>query len=113
MCPNLACSYQIRGVFFLDSERDGVFSFFVVLQVVETNLVAFDCHWILINEVSAMEMIYGSCTWVVPSLHLVASVILEMFMVLGPELSYSTLLFKREESLKKFSTSFVLHQFIQ
>lgn len=30
------------------------------LQVVETNLVAFDCHWILINEVSVMEMIYGS-----------------------------------------------------
>lgn len=24
--------------------------------------MAFDCHWILINEVSAMEMIYGSCT---------------------------------------------------
>lgn len=35
---------------------------FVVLQVMETNLVAFDCHWILINEVSAMEMIYGSRT---------------------------------------------------
>lgn len=34
--------------------------FVVVLQVVETNLVAFDCHWILINEVSATEMIYGS-----------------------------------------------------
>lgn len=33
-----------------------------MLQVVETNLVAFDCHWILINEVSVMEMIYGSCT---------------------------------------------------
>lgn len=33
---------------------------FVMLQVVETNLVAFDCHWILINEVSVMEMIYGS-----------------------------------------------------
>lgn len=33
---------------------------FVMLQVVETNLVAFDCHWILINEVSVMEIIYGS-----------------------------------------------------
>lgn len=29
-----------------------------VLQVVETNLVAFDCHWILINEVGAVEMMY-------------------------------------------------------
>lgn len=36
--------------------------YFVVLQVVETNLVAFDCHWILINEVSATEMIYETCT---------------------------------------------------
>lgn len=113
MCPNLACCYQIKCVFYLDSECNGVFSFFVVLQVVETNLVAFDCHWILINEVSAMEMIYGSCTWVVPSLHLVASVILEMFMVFDPELSNPILSFKREESLKKFLTSFVLHQFIQ
>lgn len=33
-----------------------------MLQVVETNLVAFDCHWILINEVSVKEIIYGSCT---------------------------------------------------
>lgn len=33
-----------------------------MLQVVETNLVAFDCHWILINEVSAMEMIYETRT---------------------------------------------------
>lgn len=29
-------------------------------QVVETNLVAFDCHWILINEVSIEEIMYGS-----------------------------------------------------
>lgn len=29
--------------------------FSLVLQVVETNLVAFDCHWILINEVGAMK----------------------------------------------------------
>lgn len=31
--------------------------FFVMLQVVETNLVAFDCHWILINEVRPSFMI--------------------------------------------------------
>lgn len=38
---------------------------FVMLQVVETNLVAFDCHWILINEVSATEMIHASrCVFV-------------------------------------------------
>lgn len=29
-------------------------------QVVETNLVAFDCHWILINEVSIEEIMCGS-----------------------------------------------------
>lgn len=28
-----------------------------MLQVVETNLVAFDCHWILINEVRPSFMI--------------------------------------------------------
>ena len=78
-------------MFLLNSECNCVF--FVVLQVVETNLVAFDCHWILINEVSAMEMIYGSCAWVVPSVHLVGSLILEIFIVLDPELSYPTLSF--------------------
>lgn len=31
-----------------------------MLQVVETNLVAFDCHWILINEVSPTDMIHAS-----------------------------------------------------
>lgn len=39
--------------------------FFVMLQVVETNLVAFDCHWILINEVSPTIMINASCCFLV------------------------------------------------
>lgn len=46
-----------RHILFLNA----LLCFFCVLQVVETNLVAFDCHWILINEVGAMEIINGSC----------------------------------------------------
>lgn len=49
--------------------------FFFMFQVVETNLVAFDCHWILINEVSATEMIYGSVLGVPSSVHLIVSII--------------------------------------
>lgn len=48
----------ISDTFLLFFSPLNVMVYFVVLQVVETNLVAFDCHWILINEVGAMEMIY-------------------------------------------------------
>lgn len=40
-------------------------SFVYVQQVVETNLVAFDCHWILINEVGVVdpELIFVKLSW--------------------------------------------------
>lgn len=54
---------------------------FVVFQVVETNLVAFDCHWILINEVGVFGIIYWSCTMWPP---FTLSDDLGKFMVLSP-----------------------------
>lgn len=68
---------------------------FVVLQVVETNLVAFDCHWILINEVSAMEMIYGSCTGCAFSSPY-------CFNYPGNVYGFRSTTTRREESLKSF-----------
>lgn len=78
-----------------------------MLQVVETNLVAFDCHWILINEVSVMEMIYGSSMGV-PSVHRSVSIIQEIRGVLDPELSIVLDLgwWRRKESFFFFPTSF-------
>lgn len=61
-CNNI--KWQTAVVFVRHSAEARVFKTgcFVVLQVVETNLVAFDCHWILINEVSALAAIYESYT---------------------------------------------------
>lgn len=82
-CLTLKLLLFTRDAFF--SALNPVFCL-VMLQVVETNLVAFDCHWILINEVSVMEMIYGSSMGV-PSVHRSVSIIQEIRRVLDPELS--------------------------
>lgn len=69
---------------------------FVMLQVVETNLVAFDCHWILINEVSATEMIHASrCVFV--------CLYFDLARHTGPELS---VLWSRMQCSKVFCSSF-------
>lgn len=69
---------------------------FVMLQVVETNLVAFDCHWILINEVSATEMIHASrCVFV--------CLYFDLARHTGPERS---VLWSRMQCSKVFRSSF-------
>lgn len=71
----------------------------VMLQVVETNLVAFDCHWILINEVSAMKMIHGPSMGV-PSVHRSVSIIQQIRRVLDPEHCLGPWMLEEREELK-------------
>lgn len=75
---------------------------FVMLQVVETNLVAFDCHWILINEVSVTEMIHASrCVFV--------CLYFDLARHTGPELS---VLWSRMQCSKVFCSSSPLVSFL-
>lgn len=70
--------------------------FVYVRQVVETNLVAFDCHWILINEVSVKEITCGS--WID-----FCEIILRISLSLQMGTFFAALGFwKREQSLQSF-----------
>lgn len=82
-------------------------SLLCVLQVVETNLVAFDCHWILINEVRQWE---GLLEPVVnsPPVQLIVSISLEVFIALGSLMSASSTIFEEEKTSNIYKSLFFI-----